>query len=188
MIYTRRNVFVVAIIASIICSAMFIWNFENNYAASSGLITSIFQNDDYEFSIYLPSTYSTKSPFGIYDVVYSGANGETLSIVTSEKANDYNLTQYGTYLALNINQKYNNEISPSISQNVVNGKNVYTMSFDYNGYTCVDGFVENQDFLIDFSYRVESSNDVNSRLYEILTSIERFEVEEVSIDGKVAAE
>jgi hypothetical protein len=182
MIYTKKNLFIVAICAALLFSISFIYLFETKYINNSNLITGLFHSDDYEFSIYIPSDYSASSLSNEFDIVYTGTNGEKLKLLSATKDENYNAKQYGTYKALETKEKYNGEISPTISEGNINNKYIYKIEFEYNENSYIIGFVENPEFIINFDYIIPKGKEINNSLYNILTSIERFEVKEVSMD------
>ena len=89
---------------------------------------------------------------------------------------------YGTFKALEFSRKYN-VTDIKFEKEQINDIPIYVAKFSVNKLDYVVGFSENDGFIIDFEYRIASENSINTNLYNIISSIERFKIEEVEING-----
>lgn len=186
---TFKDSLIVSLLSALVLTGMFIYVFETRIIPdiSNNLVSTIFTTNDrnYEYTISIPDywdVYTKNSETG--EMIYTGNNSEYLTINVSKKEDTYDASLYSTYRALEIYGKYNVELE-NFEEKKINGKFVFSTSFNVLDNNHVVGFVENEDFLIDFEYKRPSTNNINASLYNIVTSIEQFEVEEVNLDGEV---
>ena len=182
--YTKLRMFAVALLGAILLSGVTIFMFEKSIPSfTNPMITAIFASEDYEYSLSIPD-YWDKYSADIKEskVVYTGNNSEYLSIQASEYPKTYDSEMYGTFKALEFSRKYN-VTDIKFEKQQINDIPIYVAKFSVNKLDYVVGFSENDGFIIDFEYRIASENSINTNLYNIISSIERFKIEEVEING-----
>ena len=186
---TLKDSIIVPLLSAIIITGVFIYSFETHMIPNlaNTLVSTIFTTNDknYEYTISIPDyweVYTKNSETG--EMIYTGNNSEYLTINVVEKEENYDSVLYSTYRALKVFNKYNVRLE-DFEERKVNDKFVFSTSFNVLENNHVVGFVENDDFLVDFEYKRPSTNNINASLYNIITSIEQFEVEEVNLNGEV---
>jgi len=194
--YSFKRMFICSVFAAITLSVIAIVNLEHAIDNWSGpLISSLFSKDDYEYSISIPDYWERYYPSDTSDlidstledkIIYSGNNSEYLILSVSEYPAVYDPELYKTYMAMEVYGEYGIESETEYLKH--NNKNIYYIHFELSGINYVIGFVENKGFIIDFEYKRPSTNNINEGLYTIISSIERFKVKEVDINGQVNAE
>lgn len=181
------NLIITSLLGAIILSGILIFKFENIFEnIKRPLVTHIFGIEDYEYSISIPD-YWEKFSTNDNTVIYTGNNSEYLTLEINELPEPYSRELYGTYAALEIKDKYGGN-QPEFLSEEVNDKYIHKIIFSSGTTNYVVGYVENGDFLIDFEYRMSTLNDINENLDNIITSIERYEIKEVDLDGNVIEE
>lgn len=182
--YTVTRMIVVALIGAILLSGMIIFVCEKSFGNfTNPLISAMFVDEKHEYSIKIPEywiKYNADATTG--KVIYTGGESEYISIQPSEIPNNYNAKMYGTYKALDLSNKFN-VTDLQFNETIHNGKYIYETSFVIKNLIYVVGFVKNDNFILDFEYRITDENDINTSLHNIITSVEQFEVKEVDIDG-----
>lgn len=189
MKYTFKRMIGLSIFGSILMAIIVIFVLENTIMTlTNPLVTTIFAKDDYEYSISIPDYWEKyqSGNNGQNSIIYTGNNSEYLTIDVEDFPEIYDAEMYGAYKGLDIYEKYGVNVEFNYSKN--NNKNVYTTRFKIDDINYVIGFVENDGFILNFEYKRPSSNNINEGLYTIISSIERFKVEEVELNGKVNAE
>ena len=195
MKYTFKRMFGYSLFGGILLSVVVIFILESAIAnISAPLISTIFAKDNYEYSISVPDywdRYYTDVATDMINsdisdkIIYTGNNSEYLILGVSEFPDVYDVQMYKTYAALDVFEKYGMDVVFEYLN--YNGKHIYYSQFEISGINHVVGFVENKDFILDFEYKRPSSNNINEGLYTIISSIERFEVKEVDLNGQVNA-
>lgn len=196
MKYTLKRMIFCSIFAAILLSVVTIFNLEKAITNWAGpLVSTIFSKDDYEYSISIPDYWDRYYPSDTSDmvdstladkIIYTGNNSEYLVLSVSEYPDVYDPELYKTYMAMEVYGKYGVESNVQYLKH--NDKHIYYLHFELSGINHVVGFVENKGFIIDFEYKRPSTNNINEGLYTIISSIERFKVKEVDINGQVNAE
>lgn len=196
MRYTFKRMLGFSLFGGILLSIVVIFILENAIANITGpLISTIFAKDDYEYSISIPDywdRYYTDIATDMISsdisdkIIYTGNNSEFLILGVNEFPKVYDAEMYKTYTALDIFEKYG--LDTTLEYLPYNNKHIYYTKFEISGVNYVVGFVENKDFILDFEYKRPSSNNINEGLYTIISSVERFEVKEVNMNGQINAE
>lgn len=197
MAYTRKRMVFMSLAVSIFLTIVAIYVFETNIVNSTGrLISSIFAKDDYEYSISIPdyweryytsTTTDLVTDSNVADkIIYTGNNGEYLALLIEDKPELYDATLYSTYISMDIRNRF--LMDKQLESLPYDGKYIYYTQFEALGINYVIGFVENKGFLLKFEYKRPSSNNINEGLYAIISSVERFKVEEVDSIGQTTEE
>lgn len=186
MKYSKKRMVSVALIGAILLSSILIFTLEKLFMGmTSPLVTNIFAIENYEYSVSIPDyweRYTSET-----SVIYTGNNSEYLTLEVSEKTETYNPELYAMYAALEINQKYNIN-APEFETTEFNGKYISKIKFSLFETNYIVGFVENDNYIIDFEYKISSNNDINNALDNIITSIERYELKEVELENGTVTE
>mgnify|MGYP001080801406 CR=1 FL=1 len=177
--YTYKRLFTSVFIALILCCGLSIYAFEKVATISTEpLMTYLHTKDNYDYSISIP-TYWSSVKETTHDIMFSGNNYEYFSIDFLKKEKTYDKDTYGAFMNLKISEKYKIE-NPKIETFEKNGLYIYKTVFNMYDNNYIIGYVDCNDFLFEFEYKRTDKNDINKNLDNIIASIRRFEVKEVT--------
>lgn len=179
--FTYKRLFTSVLIAVLLCSAFSIFVFEKLALSSNEpLMTYIYNKDQYDYSISIP-TYWGKVEDTTHDIMFSGNNYEYFSLDFSEKESSYDKITYGTFYSLKLNETYG-ITEPKFETLENNNLFIYKTTFTLSENNYVSGYIDCGNYLVQFEYKRTDKNDINKGLNNIISSIQRFEVKEVSLD------
>ena len=187
MKYTVSRMWKVSLFGAILLTIMSIFILENAFSnSSSPLMLNIFRANNYEYTINIPDYWEQSLDKSGHDVVFTGNNSEYLVLdIVNKDVKTYNPELYGTYKTMAITEAYGIE-NPELKYDKINGKITYKISFIHDDMNYIVGFIDNDTYIVDFEYKRTTKNDINAALNSIITSIEQFEVKEVTTDGETA--